>query len=55
MHPLCVVRDSVAISKLIDATTPEESRSNLAPALQTPKQLNPSLTPIRAVLHRVAC
>jgi hypothetical protein len=55
MHPLCVVRSRVAISKLIDATTPGESRSNLAPALKTPKQLGPSLTPIRAVLHRAAC
>jgi len=55
MHPVCVVRSRVAISKLIDATTPGESRSNLAPALQTPKQLGPSLTPTRAVLHRVAC
>jgi hypothetical protein len=55
MHPVCVVRDRVAISKLIDATTPGESRSNLAPALKTPKHLSPSLTPILAVLHRVAC
>jgi hypothetical protein len=55
MHPLCVVRHRVAISKLIDATTPGESRSNLAPPLKTPKQLAPSLTPIRAVLHRAAC
>jgi hypothetical protein len=38
MHPLCVVRSRVAISQLIDATTPGESRSNLAPALKTPKQ-----------------
>jgi len=55
MHPLCVVRSRVAISNLIDATTPGESRSNLAPALKTPKQVSPSLTPIRVVLHRVAC
>ena len=55
MHPVCVVRHRVAISKLIDATTPGESRSNLAPALKTPKPLGPSLTPIRAVLHRAAC
>ena len=55
MHPVCVARDRVAISKLIDATTPGESRSNLAPALKTPKQLGLSLTPILVVLHRVAC
>jgi len=55
MHSLCVVRSRVAISKVIDATTPGESRSNLAPALKTPTQLQPSLTPIRAVLHRAAC
>ena len=55
MHPLCVVRERVAISKLIEATTPGESWSNLAPVLQTPKQLGPSLTPIRTVLHRAAC
>jgi len=55
MHPVCVVRHRVAISKLIDATTPGESRSNLAPALKTPKQLDPSLTPIRALLRRAAC
>jgi hypothetical protein len=54
MHPVCVVRSRVAICKLIDATTPGESRSNLAPALKTPKQLGPSLTPIRAVLHRAS-
>jgi hypothetical protein len=36
MHPLCVVRHRVAISKLIDATTPGESRSNLAPPSKLP-------------------
>jgi hypothetical protein len=54
MHPLCVVRHRVAISKLIDATTPGESRSNLAPLLPTLTQLSPSLTPMRVVLYKVA-